>query len=160
MKPTWCILFFSVLLLLLSECPRLSAARGASVIPDSDPDVEFLMRDGDGDGKVTRDEFKSGRGNGGNGGEATDEAFACLDVDMNGYVTKEERDALRQASATFRSWILHTTRAPHTDTRTQIPTPITHIHTCTHTHTHPHKRAHTLTQTYTGGDSTSPSCRS
>eukprot|EP00291_Cryptomonas_curvata_P005725 CAMPEP_0172198508 /NCGR_PEP_ID=MMETSP1050-20130122/28129_1 /TAXON_ID=233186 /ORGANISM="Cryptomonas curvata, Strain CCAP979/52" /LENGTH=143 /DNA_ID=CAMNT_0012875343 /DNA_START=86 /DNA_END=514 /DNA_ORIENTATION=- len=57
---------------------------------DVDPDVEFLLRDGNKDGKVTREEFKRGKP-----AEATDEAFACLDTDMNGYVTKEERDALR-----------------------------------------------------------------
>ncbi len=57
---------------------------------DVDPDVEFLMRDGNKDGKVTREEFKQGKK-----AEATDEAFACLDADMSGYVTKEERDALR-----------------------------------------------------------------
>ena len=57
---------------------------------DVDTDVEFQMRDGNKDGKVTREEFKRGKP-----AEATDEAFACLDADMNGYVTKEERDALR-----------------------------------------------------------------
>ncbi len=64
------------------------AVRGGAL--DVDTDVEFLMRDNNKDGKVTREEFKRGKQ-----AEATDEAFACLDVDMNGYVTKEERDALR-----------------------------------------------------------------
>ena len=42
------------------------------------------------DGKVSREEFRLG-----NEAETADEAFACLDSDKNGFVSHEEKSALR-----------------------------------------------------------------
>ena len=78
----------SILYVTMLSIIIIPVIRGGAL--DVDTDVEFLMRDNNKDGKVTREEFKRGKQ-----AEATDEAFACLDSDMNGYVTKEERDALR-----------------------------------------------------------------
>jgi hypothetical protein len=55
----------------------------------SDPDDDFLARDRNKDGKVSRKEFVEG-----SQAQATDEAFACLDYNMDGYVTREERDSM------------------------------------------------------------------
>mmetsp|Transcript_15479 Transcript_15479/g.35436 ORF Transcript_15479/g.35436 Transcript_15479/m.35436 type:complete len:737 (-) Transcript_15479:157-2367(-) len=51
---------------------------------------DFEIRDKNRDGRVTRQEFVDGSRGG------TDSAFACLDGDMNGYVTKEEQNALKK----------------------------------------------------------------
>jgi hypothetical protein len=58
---------------------------------DEDHDIDFLVRDRNKDGKVSREEY------GLSGGKTApiEEAFACLDTDESGFVTKEEREHLR-----------------------------------------------------------------
>ena len=59
-----------------------------------DPDIEFEISDTNRDGKVDRFEFQQIKGQESET-ETHDEVFGCLDIDMNGFVTKEERDSLK-----------------------------------------------------------------
>ena len=78
---------------------------------DLEQDVEFEATDTNQDGRVDRQEFQRGKDH------DNDEVFGCLDTDMNGFVTKEERDLLKtrfyrsrlsQLSATeLLKWIAH-----------------------------------------------------
>jgi hypothetical protein len=61
--------------------------------PELDSDAEFESSDTNRDGRVDRLEFQHAKGPE-NETETHDEVFGCLDIDMNGYVTKEERDFL------------------------------------------------------------------
>ena len=59
-----------------------------------DTDAEFESSDINRDGRVDRLEFQHTKGQE-NETETHDEVFGCLDIDMNGFVTKEERDSLK-----------------------------------------------------------------
>uniref|UniRef100_A0A7S4UGX8 EF-hand domain-containing protein n=1 Tax=Guillardia theta TaxID=55529 RepID=A0A7S4UGX8_GUITH len=75
---------------LLGLCLHFVLVVFASDDEENIPLDDFEIRDKNRDGRVTRQEFVDGSRGG------SDSAFACLDGDMNGYVTKEEQNALKK----------------------------------------------------------------